>query len=256
VTPSTCRELSDGLGTLFVCSEVRGYTRIRTPFLYPDGDVIDVFLDERDGAVTVTDMGETVRWLRMQSLSPRRSPKQARLVEDVCLNHGLELYRGMLQARVRPEEGLAPVVLRVAQGALRVADIWFTMRTRSVELITEEVEAFLSERQVTFERDQSLTGRSGRTWRPDFHTRTAKRSGLVYVLSTGSRAAARSVSEHVLAAWYDLSNLGVGPEGLRFVSLFDDTMDIWSDEDFKLVDKLSVISRWSRPDEFYEVLAA
>jgi hypothetical protein len=75
-------------------------------------------------------------------------------------------------------------------------------------------------------------------------------------LSTGSRAAAKNVTEHVLASWYDLNNLSIGPEGLQFVSLFDDTMDVWSDQDFNLLKDLSVITRWSQPDGFIEALAA
>ena len=244
------------MGSLFMCSQVDGYTRIRTPFLYPDGDVIDLFVKEQSGSTTITDLGETLRWLRAQSIAPRRSPKQNKLIEDVCLNHGLELYRGMLLARVKPGDNLAAVALRAAQGALRTADIWFTMRTRSVETVTEEVELFLSEKAVPFERNQPLVGRSGRTWKPDFHTRLPERSSLMYVLSTGSRAAARNVAEHVLAAWYDLSNLALGAEGLKFISLFDDTMDVWSGEDFNLLKDLSVIARWSQPDELLQTLAA
>ncbi len=244
------------LGELFTTSPINGYTRIRTPFLYPDGDVIDLFYSEKAEVVTITDLGETLRWLRMQSLSPRRSPKQEKLIEDVCLNHGLERYKGMLTARVKPGDNFSSVLMRVAQGALRVADLWFTMRTRAVESVSEEVELFLGEKQVAFERGERLVGRSGRTWQVDFHTRTLRKSSLVCVLGTGSRAAARSVCEHVLATWYDLNSLKVGPEGMQFVSLFDDTMDVWAGEDFKLVEDFSTIARWSKPDEFAEILAA
>ncbi len=254
--PTFCDDVRHGLSELFSCSPLNGYLRVRTPLLYPDGDVIDLFVKEAEGVVTVSDLGETLRWLRTQSLSPKRSPKQQKLLEDVCLNHGLELYRGMLLARVKGNESPASVVMRAAQGALRAADLWFTMRTRSFESMSDEIELFLSERQVPFERGQPLVGRSGRTWRPDFHTRLPTRSSLVFVLSTGSRAAARGVAEHVLSACYDLSNLRVGPESLQFVSLFDDTLDVWTDEDFQLLKDLSVIARWSQPDEFLQALAA
>lgn len=252
-----CQVIGQSLGELFVCSPANKHTRIRTPFLYPDGDVIDLFLTERGGVLTVTDLGETLGWLRMQSPSAHRSPKQQKLIEDVCLNHGLELYKGMLLARV-PEGGaaLASTVIRVAQGALRVADLWFTMRARAVESILDEVEEFLGERNIQFVRAESLVGRSGRTWRVDFHTRTPRRSSLVYALSSGSRASARGIVEHVLASWYDLNILKVGPESLQFVSLFDDTMDVWSVEDFKLLEDFSSLARWSRPDELADLLVA
>jgi hypothetical protein len=151
---------------------------------------------------------------------------------------------------------LAVVVNRLSQAAIRVADLWFTTRTRAIETVTDEVEDLLREREVPFERSPTLVGRSGRKWRVDFQTRLPQQSSLVCVLATGSRAATRGVAEHVLATWYDLSNLRVGPEAFKFVSLFDDTVDVWSDEDFRLLEDLSEIARWSRPDELPGILAA
>lgn len=41
--------------------------RIRTSYTYPDGDVIDlVAIKLREGVITVTDLGETLYWVRMQ----------------------------------------------------------------------------------------------------------------------------------------------------------------------------------------------
>ncbi|HSO81614.1 hypothetical protein [Thiocapsa sp.] len=57
------------------------------------------------------------------------------------------------------------------------------------------------------------------------------------------------------AAWFDLNHFSAGPEALRFVSLFDDTADVWSPEDFVLLEPLSTVTRWSQPDVFADVLA-
>jgi hypothetical protein len=251
-----CDTIRQTIGELYTCSRVNDYMRVRTPFLYPDGDVIDVYLIEAGGVVTLTDMGETTRWLRMQSLSDRRSPKQQKLVQDVCLTNGLEFYKGMLNLRVPAGEPIGKAVTRLAQGALRVADLWFTMRTRSVESVTDEVEEFLREKAVQFQRGETLVGRSQKSWRIDFHTRTPRRSSLVCVLSTGSKGAARSITDHVVATWFDLSNLKVGPAALQFISLFDDTLDVWAPEDFRLVAELSEIVRWSNPDDLADKIAA
>ena len=250
-----CADLQRTMGGLFTCAPQGEFQRVRTPYLYPDGDNIDLFLKTTGDVTTVSDLGETLRWLRSQTLSPRRSPKQNALIADACLTHGVELYKGMVLARCRPEDSLAEVTTRVAQACLRVSDLWFTFRTRSVESVSDEVADFLSERQFNFDHGPKYAGRSGRAWTVDFHVRALRRSSLVYVLSTGSRSAARSVAEHVLAAWYDLSHLSAGPEALHFVSLFDDTADVWADEDFRLVESLSTVTRWSQPDGFAEVLA-
>ena len=251
-----CEEVQHGIGPLFTCTEHGAYHRIRTPYLYPDGDNIDVFCRFVGDTMTVTDLAETTGWLRMQSMSLRRSPKQNRLIDDACLTHGVELYRGMLQARCRSEDSLAATVIRVAQAALRVSDLWFTFRTRTIEPVAEEVADYLTEKQVPFARSEQLAGRSGRGWSIDFHVRAPNHSSLVHVLSTGNRSSARRISEHVLSAWHDLNHLAAGPEALRFVSLFDDTVDVWAEEDFRLVESLSTVSRWSRPDDFVAMLKA
>jgi len=67
ITP--CELITEQIGLLFSCSPVNQYIRIQTPFLYPDGDVIDIFDRAEGDAVTLTDLGETLRWLRMQTVT-------------------------------------------------------------------------------------------------------------------------------------------------------------------------------------------
>ncbi len=251
---TACDHIAENMGELFSCALVNGRTRIRTPYLYPDGDAIDVFLTGDEFPATLTDFGDTLGWLWTQTVSNRRTNRQQRLIEDVCLTHGVELYRGMLTVRVSDPKALAEAVGRLSQAALRVSDLWFTFRSQSAASINEEVEEFLIGRQIGFDRGERLTGRSGRTWRVDFHTRTPERSALVNVLSTGSRTSARRLTEHMVATWHDLSNYRLGRESVRFVSLFDDDLDVWSPEDFVLVEDLSEVAFWSRKDEFAEML--
>ena len=250
-----CEDVAADLGTLFTCVKRDRHDLIRTPFLYPDGDNIDLYITRKNGYWLVSDFGETLRWLRSQSVTPRRTPKQNALIADVCLTHGIEQFRGILLARCRPGDSLAPVVLRVAQACLRVADLWFTFRTRVIESLADEVADFLAERKIRFDRRPKLPGRSGRAWKPDFHVITPERGSLLSVLSTGNRSAARTVTEHTLAMWHDLSQLIIGPEAMRLVSLFDDTADVWAPEDFSLLESLSEVRRWSEPDTLVETLA-
>lgn len=46
----------------------------------------------------------------------------------------------------------------------------------------------------------------------------------------------------------------MGREEMKFVSLFDDNADVWDDTDFRLVDNLSTVALWSKPDEFADIL--
>ena len=117
------RTVREEMGALFACSKHGEYHRIRTPYLYPDGDYIDLFCKRDGGTVVVSDLAETTGWLWLQSWAERRSPEQTRLIEEVCETHGVEFERGMLQARQWPGESLAAVVTQVAQAALRVSDL-------------------------------------------------------------------------------------------------------------------------------------
>jgi hypothetical protein len=176
------------------------------------------------------------------------------MIDDVCLTLGVELYKGMLLTRAKEPSLLADAIARVGQAAVRVSDVWLTFRNRAVETVTDEVADFMTEKQIGFERWEKRPGRSGLMWTVDFHTITPARSTLLSVLASGSRAAARGVAERVVAQWHDLSH--VQTEGVRLVSLFDDTVDLWTAEDFKLVDSVSDVARWSRPDEMEQLLRA
>lgn len=246
---SPCSTLGRELPALFACSDHgEGRTRIRTPFLYPDGDVIDLFYFEQAGQITLTDYGETMRWLRMQTPALHRSPKQRHLIQDVCSTLGVEFFKGMLVLRLAAGEQLADAVIKLGQACVRVADVWFTMRTRAAQSTMGEVADFFAEKQIPFTQNDKLLGRSGSDWSVDFHTRTAKKSALIYVLSTGSSASSRRVADHVVAAWHDLNHLKAQNQ-LELVSLFDDTVDVWSGEDFRLLESLSTVARWSNPEE-------
>ena len=251
-----CVDLQTGIGPLFACTEQGEYLRVRTPYLYPDGDYIDLFCRVDGGLLTVSDLAETTGWLRMHSAKLHRSPRQDMLIEDVCVTHGIEFHRGMLQARCHAGEELAQVVTRVAQAALRVSDLWFTLEPsrqdrESVHSTFGDVADFLTEHKFQFDRTIYLTGRSGRSWPVDFRVWTEKHDSLVQVLRARNRKVAEEISARVLAAWHDLMNQR---EAMTFVSLFDNTFDVWADEDFRLLSPSSKVTFWSRPDEFAEVL--
>ncbi len=250
-----CELITEQMGLLYNCSQIEQYVRIQTPFLYPDGDIIDIFFQGEGDIGTLTDLGETLRWLRMQTVTQRQSRKQQQLIADICLTHNVEFYHGMLTVRVRQSEDFAADVIRLAQCALRVSDLWFTFRNKMGESIVDDVEDLLQERNIAFDRCPKIVGRSTKTWRPDFQTRGKERSSFVRVLSTGSRAVARDMVFHSTAMWHDLNYFTVGKEAIQLISLFDDTVDAWNQEDIQLLESLSEITYWSRPEEFLEKVA-
>lgn len=160
----------------------------------------------------------------------------------------------MLTIRVRNSAALSDAVTRLSQAALRVSDLWFTFRSQSAASVNDDVEDFLRDRNIGFDRNERLVGRSGRYWTVDFHTRAPQRSALLNVLSTANKPSAHRMVEHVAAGWLDLSYLNMGTDNTRFVSLFVDQFDVWTPEDFGLVEQVSDVAYWSRRGDLEELL--
>lgn len=255
---NVCDALAQSLGALYICEPTGDLVRLRTPYLYPDGDGIDLFIRlGPEGTGMVTDLGETVRWLRMQASSEHRTKKQREIIQDVRLTHGVDVFRGMLTASFRDTAGIADAVTRLGQACIRVSDLWYSFRTRAVESLGDEVADYLTENRVLYQRGDVLVGRSHSSWKVDFHART-HRSSLLFVLSSGSRPIAKARAEHVLSAWIDLQHMKIGPEAVQFLSLVDDTMDVWTPETLRLIesDGLSTLIMWSEPQTLLDALHA
>ena len=136
-----CVYLGKNLSPLFDCTPapIEG-VRVRTPMMYPDGGIVDVFVLERGEAYIVTDFGDALGWLQMQSVSRGLTKRQNTLVGDVCRTLRVELFEGQLVLReVKPEE-LGDAVMRLAQAVVRVSDVRFTMQPRRIKTTADEVD--------------------------------------------------------------------------------------------------------------------
>ncbi|WP_254509378.1 DUF1828 domain-containing protein [Anatilimnocola floriformis] len=252
-----CEIINQRNGELFTCESFGRYTKIHTPYLLPDGDVIDLFLRDDGNFHTLTDLGETTRWLRMQTNVSKRTSRQTSLIFDIVSTLGIEFFKGALNIRVDNVNDIAEALTRLGQGCVRVSDVWFTMRSRAGETVTEEVAQFLTENKVEFQQGEKRPGRSGRVWTIDFHTKSPNKNSLVQVLTSGTKDASNRMTEHVVSLFHDLSHLRASTgNGTRFISLFDDTADVWKEEDFKFVESISDVCFWSRPDEFLSAIVA
>ncbi len=251
-----CRSISDSLPGLFECDLApKGAMQVRTPMLYPDGGIVDVYVQKNSDYYIVTDYGDALGWLLLQSASGKLTPKQRLILDDVVLTQGIALNRGELQMRCQDIASLGEAVQNVAQTVVRISDLWFTFRTKRGDSIAEEVGDWLSQRPFEYERSVAHSGRSGRQWKVDFQVIGGSRRSLVFLLSSGSRAVARRLSEHVVAGCLDLRHLSQSGEAL-LVSLFDDTIDVWRSEDLNLVESVSKVAMWSRPDQLEGLLTA
>jgi hypothetical protein len=155
---------------------------------------------------------------------------------------------------VRGQDDLSDSIVRLAQGAIAVSNLCFLNRTRLAGSVNDEVAELLDDHKISYERDIKLVGRSARPWRVDFQTRHPRRSALIEVLSTGNRGATQTKVNNSVAAWVDLNSYQLTAEPLRFISLFDDSLDVWSSSQISQVAEFSQVCYLSQPEELIEQL--
>ena len=115
--------MAETASALFDCSAApHGGVRVRTPLVYADGDVVDVFVLDLDGEVGVTDLGETLGRLHMHSVDAGRSADHTRRIEDTRQTLDAALHREQLRLPPGPDDAVAEAVLRLGQAAVRVSD--------------------------------------------------------------------------------------------------------------------------------------
>lgn len=251
-----CELIARYIGELYKCLPENDYIAIRTPYIFPDGDTIELYYHETSAGGQLTDFGETLRWLSGQTPAQRRTKRHISLIEDACSTHGVNFVDGQVSVPVPQPEMMAEAITRLAQAAIRITDVSFTFRARQFESFADEVEEFLIERSIPLERSYKIQGESQRLWTIDFRTMRPNKASLIHTLSTGSRGQAKRLTEYVVTAFYDLRHLRTETPPVNFISLVDDTIDVWEPEDFKLLESLSLVANWSRQDELLERLAA
>lgn len=127
--PASLHEFLQGtLGESFECSltQLRA-VQVRTPFLYPDGDLIDVFVEPRDSCFLVTDYGETWGQIQMQSFSDELSWDQERMGKKICKRWGIELDRGHLALLVGDSARIGDAVLVLGRAATELSGAWLEL---------------------------------------------------------------------------------------------------------------------------------
>lgn len=98
--------------------------RIRTPFPYPRGGRIDMFCyKDLNGEQVLGDLGEATGWFRTRLRSLRPSEKQIKCLATICVDHGVELYKGALEMRLGEHSDLAESVSCLAQIMYKVASL-------------------------------------------------------------------------------------------------------------------------------------
>ncbi len=238
----SCRELVEAYllhqDQRFHCYETGGRLWVVSPYLYPDGDLIEVAVRPHDAEVTVTDLGEALRHLGKVGFDPAVSPKADYLLTEVLKQQGAELDRGMIVKRV-PRERLGEALESVLAACLGVAHVGFLAAAARPATFPEEVGQLLSARGLYFETGYREAGRSGKVYRIHFRLGRFRRVGLMQVLAPTTPGGMTAAVNATFRLWSDLEN------SRWRATVLDDRRLAWRPADVNLLQRVSAVYRWT-----------
>lgn len=233
---------------LFQCIDGEDFLTLRTPFVYPDGDIVDLYVTWGLEGIVVTDLGETARWLEDRRFDISR---RSQAINESLAAVGASMNSGEITVTVKEPDEIAGAVLALAQAVTRLFDFLYLQRSRSISVFTDEVGAFFDQHKIRYVRDYSVTGMSGHTYDFDFGVYRDKDICLVRLLTASSPSNMNQTIDRVLRQWYDVSPI-VEAKTSR-LSLFDDSV-AWTTNLITLIERISVVRWWDEPEDLLAFL--
>lgn len=121
-------QLIQQLGPLYECSQWKDGIRVRTPFTFPCGQIIDVFCNFKESRATITDYGDTLGWLSLQFEEPVRSQDRLMsLIREINKTHSIKLKGEMLYIHHDRERSLNDEVIRMLQTMIAISNLYYTL---------------------------------------------------------------------------------------------------------------------------------
>jgi hypothetical protein len=228
-----------------LCEEVDGRVACSTPFLYPDGDSVVVYVTANAGRWEITDYGEAVRAVINRPGLNRRS--FALPGGEIARDLGIHFSDGRFLASAR-SDSLGDVVWRVAQASSDLARIVTAQRAepRREKVFADEVEQALRERGVASERESRLVGASGHTYRPTLFVPSAE---LII-----EPMAPEGIWNAAAAAYVEFGDLRRS-NGYRGLAVFDDRERQPDEDVLALLLQVADTANWTRREKWIEALS-
>jgi hypothetical protein len=238
----------------FRCTQDGDFLRLDTPFRYPDGGTVELFVEESSGHLRVSDFGEAFRFLEKSGLEPLRSPGRQRAIELAIKLAGGTLDQGVIEIVVRERSEVLSAIVRLGQAMTRIADISLLVKGSLVNTFSDAVEDYLRAhtRGLEIKRRAAVRG-NATTHQVDIWTRSDRGVSVVESLSALTPTGANSQTAFTIQKFADISAIGAGAPG-RYTVL-DDSTEVWSESLRKQLAQFSDVIDWERRGDLAAALA-
>jgi hypothetical protein len=207
--------LAPSIPLVQACDTIKnGAIRIQTPFFYPDGSSIDLFLDDQPGNLidpedtyTLSDLGQTASYLLNQQITYTERRKQ--ILEDICRTLSVGASEGVLRVFIEKAsfaESISDAINRLGQACVRASDLEFIQRSNSGVSLKDEVSGMLTTLGIPRKVTPKLRGRYGKLVRLDFEIYGKHKNSLLQTLNARTKVAFHTASNEAFTKWHDLDD--------------------------------------------------
>lgn len=247
--------INNSVSSLFKCNQTTGnFLSITTPFSYPDGDEIELFIEFRNNYFILSDMGETLRYLDTYLLEVTSTQKRRGIVNDLIKSNNLLFDKGKVYAVIKNSENILDAIFNMSQAIIRLSDLLFTMKGQSLAAFEEEFKAYLEDNHFVYEEDYSVET-STHQYTFDFAIEKQNGVGLIKLMNAPKKPSQKPNISRIVQTWFDISTSFPDKYPIyNRITILDDTMYYWNTADYKLIEKLSVVNQWSQKDRILSSL--
>ena len=210
---STLEQMAHALPLVKSCDVMRGGAlRMSTPFLYPNGDRIDVFLESKSNHLfrdfSLSDFGQTSLYLRSAQVKLDFPAKKKELLDSILAQFGVHLHGGDLIVEIPESESsdISDAIFRLSQACLRFSDFASHQRLRGENPFKSDVEGFLHASGLTYISDAKPVGRFKNSVAVDFEVFGRERKSYICVLASLTPSAAHTSATETFRKWYDIAD--------------------------------------------------
>lgn len=250
IDPSVYSPLVDeNCVVLSVAALPTGPVRFGTAFQYPDGSLVDLFLDCDPGGLfplnRLTDFGRTLQWLDCLNFKIHSNEKRSKEFDGILkvldVNHeGGEIHVA-LESQNDPVE-VKRSIIRLGQACSRVADLSFMRRSPSrASVFRQEVEQILQDGAIEYKSNVILTGQFENSVPVDFLTQSQT---AILTLSSANHDYAHKSANEVFRRFFDLPTWP-SPK----LTVYDDRLESYREEDLSRLRQVGLVVPFGRPDE-------
>ena len=142
------------------------WCQITTPFLDRHNDAIQIYVEQKNGTLLLSDDGYTLRDLRSGGLELSTQKRRA-LLENILNGFGVRVEADELVTVATPQT-FPQKKHSLVQAMLAVGDLFALSEPHVISLFKEDVRAFLEANEIQKFQDFKLTGKSGFDHKFDF----------------------------------------------------------------------------------------